>query len=208
MRSSLLQTPQSINGSRLNQMLSVLATIGQLPAGGVKRLAFSPEDLQAREQVQTWMQAAGMTIRIDAAGNIIGRYDGQEDLPALATGSHIDTVPTGGRYDGALGVLAGIEIVHSLFEQQIQLRHPIEVIVFTDEEGSMIGSKAMAGTASLDPSHYQQADGIDIQTSLQQIGGDWSQITTARSSSAELAAYIELHVEQGGVLESLKRHRN
>ncbi|HEY9642980.1 MAG TPA: Zn-dependent hydrolase, partial [Coleofasciculaceae cyanobacterium] len=95
----------AINGDRLNQSLSQLAAIGQLAAGGVRRLAYSAEDLEARQLVQFWMQSAGMTVRIDAAGNIIGRYPGRLDLPALATGSHIDTVPTGGRYDGALGVL-------------------------------------------------------------------------------------------------------
>jgi N-carbamoyl-L-amino-acid hydrolase len=192
----------ALNGDRLNQSLVELAAIGTLPAGGVRRLAYSAEDLQARQQVQAWMQAAGMTVRIDAAGNIIGRYPGRLDLPALATGSHIDTVPTGGRYDGALGVLAGLEVVRSLHDQHIQLRHPIEVIVFTDEEGGMIGSKAMAGTAPTDPAEYRRPDGSDIQACLQQIGGDWAQLHTARRTSAEMAAYVELHVEQGGILES------
>jgi N-carbamoyl-L-amino-acid hydrolase len=192
----------SINSDRLNQCLAELAAIGRLSSGGVCRLAYSPEDLQARQRVKAWMQAAGMTVRVDAAGNMIGRYPGQLDLPALATGSHIDTVPTGGRYDGALGVLAGIEVVRSLHEQHIQLRHPIEVIVFTDEEGGMIGSKAMAGTASTDPALYRHADETDIQTCLQQIGGNWTQLHQARRTSADLAAYVELHVEQGGILEA------
>jgi beta-ureidopropionase / N-carbamoyl-L-amino-acid hydrolase len=195
-------TRVSINGDRLIQSLAELAKIGQLPAGGVRRISYSPEDLQAREQVKAWMRESGMTVRVDAAGNIIGRYPGQLDLPALATGSHIDTVPTGGRYDGALGVLAGLEVVRSLHEQQIQLRHPLEVIVFTDEEGGMIGSKAMAGTAADDPEVYRRADGRQIQACLQQIGGDWSQLHQARRTDREIAIYVELHVEQGGVLES------
>ncbi|HEY9627879.1 MAG TPA: Zn-dependent hydrolase [Coleofasciculaceae cyanobacterium] len=192
----------SVNGDRLNQTLSQLAAIGQLSAGGVCRLAYSAEDLQARQQVQTWMEDAGMTVRIDAAGNMIGRYPGQLELPALATGSHIDTVPTGGRYDGALGVLAGLEVVRSLHDQRIQLRHPLEVIVFTDEEGGMIGSKAMAGTAPAQAAEYRRPDGSDIQDCLRQIGGDWSQLHQARRTSAEIAAYVELHVEQGGILEA------
>jgi beta-ureidopropionase / N-carbamoyl-L-amino-acid hydrolase len=191
----------SINGDRLNQTLTELATIGQLPSGGVCRLAYSTEDMQARQQVKSWMETAGMTVRVDAAGNMIGRYPGQIDLPALATGSHIDTVPTGGRYDGALGVLAGIEIVRSLHEQRILLRHPLEVIVFTDEEGGMIGSKAMAGTAPTHPEEYRCADGSDIQTLLQQIGGNWTNLHQARRTAADLAAYLELHVEQGGILD-------
>lgn len=196
------QLKLEIDGDRLNQSLADLAQIGQLAGGGVRRIAYSPEDLPARAQVRVWMHSAGMQVRIDAAGNMIGRYPGREDLPALATGSHIDTVPTGGRYDGALGVLAGIELVRSLCDQGVRLRHPIEVIVFTDEEGGMIGSKAMAGTASLDPNHYHPQNGTDIQTCLQRIGGDWSQLASAQRTRADIAAYIELHVEQGGILEA------
>ncbi|HEY9644210.1 MAG TPA: Zn-dependent hydrolase, partial [Coleofasciculaceae cyanobacterium] len=96
----------------------------------------------------------------------------------------------------------GLEVVRSLHDQQMQLRHPLEVIVFTDEEGGMIGSKAMAGTAPTDAAAYRRPDGSDIQTCLQQIGGDWVQLPTARRTSAEIAAYLELHVEQGGILEA------
>ncbi|MEM6353805.1 MAG: Zn-dependent hydrolase [Cyanobacteria bacterium P01_D01_bin.14] len=194
------------NRDRLQQCLDALAAIGQLPEGGVRRTAYSAEDLAARQWVMGAMQAVGMTITIDAAGNIIGRYDGTEDLPALATGSHIDTVPTGGRYDGALGVLAGIEVVTTLQEAGQRLRHPIEVIVFTDEEGEMIGSKAMAGTAKIDdPEHFRRLDGEAIQTCLQRIEGDWDSLATAQRTDKEIAAYLELHVEQGGVLESERR---
>ena len=192
-----------INRDRLQQRLDTLATIGQLPDGGVRRTAYSAEDLAARQWVQEAMQTAGMTVTTDAAGNMIGRYDGTEDLPAFATGSHIDTVPTGGRYDGALGVLAGIEVVATLQEAGQRLRHPIEVIVFTDEEGEMIGSKAMAGTAKLtDPEHFRRLDGEAIQPCLQRIGGNWDDLATAQRTDQDIAAYLELHVEQGGVLES------
>ena len=144
-----------------------------------------------------------MTVTIDAAGNIIGRYGGTRDLPALATGSHIDTVPAGGRYDGALGVLAGIEVVATLYDAGQRLNHPIEVMVFTDEEGEMIGSKAMAGNAHYTHADfYRRLDGTTIQTCLQRIGGDWERLRTAQRTSEEIAAYLELHVEQGGVLEA------
>ncbi len=192
-----------INRDRLQQRLDTLATIGQLPDGGVRRTAYSAEDLTARQWVRESMQTAGMTVSIDAAGNIIGCYAGTQALPALATGSHIDTVPTGGRYDGALGVLAGIEVVATLQEAGQRLCHPIEVIVFTDEEGEMIGSKAMAGTAKLtDPEHFQRLDGEAIQPCLQRIGGNWEALPTAQRTDQDIAAYLELHVEQGGVLES------
>ncbi|MEM6521154.1 MAG: Zn-dependent hydrolase [Cyanobacteria bacterium P01_C01_bin.70] len=196
-------TQLRINRDCLQQRLDALATIGQLPDGGVRRTAYSAEDLAARQWVRESMQTAGMTVSIDAAGNIIGRYAGIQALPALATGSHIDTVPTGGRYDGALGVLAGIEVVATLNEFGQRLRHPIEVIVFTDEEGEMIGSKAMAGTAKLtDPDHFRRLDGEAIQPCLQRIGGNWDALTTDQRTDQNIAAYLELHVEQGGVLES------
>ena len=195
-----------VNRDRLQQRLDRLASIGQLPAGGVRRTAYSDEDIQARQLVIAAMEQAGMTITIDAAGNVVGRYSGQQDLPALATGSHIDTVPTGGRYDGALGVLAGIEVVATLHEARQRLNHPLEVIIFTDEEGEMMGSKAMAGTANLsNPETFRRFDGTSIQACLQRIGGDWDTLPQAQRTSQDMAAYIELHVEQGGVLETMQR---
>lgn len=192
-----------VNGLRLNRSIAQLAQIGKLPNGGVSRVAFSPEDLLARQLVQSWMIEAGMTVRIDAAGNIIGTYAGvQAGVGALATGSHIDTVPVAGRYDGVLGVLAGIEVVRVLQENSIRLNHPLEVIVFTDEESSVIGCKAMAGTLVKDLDYYRRSDGTSMQTCLERIGGDWTKIATARRQAGEIAAFVELHVEQGGVLES------
>jgi beta-ureidopropionase / N-carbamoyl-L-amino-acid hydrolase len=193
----------TINPERLLNTIEVLAQIGGLPEGGVKRIAYSPQDLAARAQVQQWMQSAGMTTRLDAVGNLIGRYLGQNlDLPALVTGSHIDTVPTGGRYDGSYGVLAGIEVVRVLHENQLRLQHPIEVIVFTDEEGTMVGSKGMAGNLLDDPRRYRHSDGSEIQTCLQQLGGNWEDRAKAKRSQSEIAAFVELHVEQGPVLET------
>jgi beta-ureidopropionase / N-carbamoyl-L-amino-acid hydrolase len=192
----------TINSDRLLQKVHDLAQIGRLDNGGVCRLAFSPEDVAARELVQEWMRSAGMMVRIDAAGNIIGRYPGLYNWGALSTGSHIDTVPVGGRYDGALGVLAGIEIVQCLNETKSYLNHPIEVIVFTDEERSVIGSKAMAGHISSNPATYARLDGTSIQDCLRRIGGNWDKIHQAQRGLGEIAAFIELHVEQGGVLET------
>lgn len=193
----------SVNGSRLNGNIDRLARIGKLPNGDICRLAFTSEDLQARYLVQQWMVDAGMTVRTDAAGNLIGRYAGTvEHAPALATGSHIDTVPSGGCYDGVLGVLAGIEVVRTLRENNIQLKHPLEVIVFTDEESSMIGSQAIAGTVLLNaPERYQPKIGQPIESCLEAIGGNWDEILSARRTRKQIAAFVELHVEQGAVLE-------
>jgi beta-ureidopropionase / N-carbamoyl-L-amino-acid hydrolase len=193
----------SVNSSRLNASIDRLARIGKLPNGDICRLAFTGEDLQARYLVQQWMVEAGMTVRTDAAGNLIGRYAGTVDhAPALATGSHIDTVPSGGCYDGVLGVLAGIEVVRTLRDNNMRLKHPLEVIVFTDEESSMIGSQAIAGTVLMNaPERYQPKIGQPIESCLEAIGGSWDEIPTARRSRKDMAAFVELHVEQGAVLE-------
>ncbi|NEQ26046.1 MAG: Zn-dependent hydrolase [Microcoleus sp. SIO2G3] len=193
----------SVNGDRLNRSLAQLAEIGKLPNGGVSRVAFTTEDLLARQLVQSWMIEAGMTVRTDAGGNIIGKYAGRsEGAAALATGSHIDTVPVAGRYDGCLGVLAGIEVARVLNDNHLRLDHPIEVIVFTDEEFTVLGCKAMAGEVVNDPEYYRRNDGTPIQTCLEKIGGDWSKIATAKRDRSEIAAFVELHVEQGGILET------
>lgn len=192
----------AVNGTRLNRSIAQLAQIGKLPGGGVSRVAFTKEDLLARQLVESWMVEAGMTVRIDAAGNMIGRYPGKGEGGALATGSHIDTVPVGGHYDGVLGVLAGIEVARVLHENNLCLEHPIETIVFTDEENTVIGCKAMAGNTVSNAEYYQRSDGTSIQTCLAQIGGDWSKIAEAKRHPQEIAAFVELHVEQGGVLET------
>ncbi len=197
-----LQTPESIhqlrvNGRRLDRTIAQLATIGALPEGGISRLAFSSEDIQARAAVKRLMIAAGMAITVDAAGNIIGRYSGYcPGAPALATGSHLDSVPVGGIYDGTYGVLAGIEVVQTLHDSNLRLAHPIEVIVFTDEESTMVGSKAMAG---------QLRSGKDtglLRDNLRRIGGSLDGLASVRRSIHDFAAFVELHVEQGPVLEA------
>lgn len=189
---------------RLALSLEALACIGRVPSGAVRRLAFSDEDRAARALVQGWMEEAGMAVRIDAAGNLIGRYGGLDPTaPVLATGSHIDTVPEGGHYDGALGVLAGLEVVRVLAEHNQRLQHPLELIVFADEESTMVGCKSLVGRASDDPSTYTTALGVPIQEGLASIGGSWEQRASARRAPGEIAAFVELHVEQGGVLEAV-----
>ena len=200
------QTQLLVNGDRLNQSIASLAQIGQLPNGGVKRIAYSQEDLEARNLVRQWMKDLEMEVNTDAAGNIIGKYPGNNPVASsIATGSHIDTVPCGGHYDGAYGVLAGLEVARTLKENQIQLDRPIEVIVFTDEEGSMIGSKAISGRVVNDSEYYRRPDGTDIKTCLATIDGDWHKITQARRNVGDISAFVELHVEQGPVLESMQK---
>ena len=200
------KTQLLVNGDRLNQSIASLAQIGRLPNGGVKRIAYSKEDLEARNLVRQWMKDLEMEVKIDAAGNIIGKYPGTNPIAStVATGSHIDTVPCGGHYDGTYGVLAGLEVVRTLKENQIKLDRSIEVMVFTDEEGSMIGSKAISGRVVSDPEYYRRPDGTDIQTCLATVGGDWHKLSQARRSTGDISAFVELHVEQGPVLESMDK---
>jgi len=198
--------PIALDGDRLMTQIQQLAQIGKLPNGGVQRLAFSAEDCLAREQVKRWMAAAGMTVRVDAAGNVIGRYPGRfDDAPALVTGSHIDTVPNAGPYDGAYGVLAGIEAVRSLSERDRHLDHPIEVIVFTDEERTMIGCQAIAGQLLPDAAGYRSRDQESVEVCLKRVGGNWAAIADAQRAPAAIAAFVELHVEQGPVLTTQRQ---
>lgn len=196
----------AVNGDRLNENISRLAKIGKQADGSICRLAFTPEDLQARYLVQQWMIDAGMTVRTDAAGNMIGTYAGIKQAPALSTGSHIDTVPSGGCFDGVLGVLAGIEVVRTLRDNNLQLNHPIQVIVFSDEESTMIGCQAIAGTVlQQSPERYQPKVGYSIQTCLEMVGGNWNELATAKCDRSNIAAFVELHVEQGAVLENTSK---
>ena len=140
----------SIDGARLNRTLAELGRIGETPQG-MMRLAYSPYDQEGRQYAMNLMRGAGMEVRVDPAGNIIARKPGTDpSLPAIALGSHTDTVPNGGKYDGALGVLGAIEVAQTLAENSHTLRHPLEIIIFTNEEGTrfhrwLLGSRAMSG---------------------------------------------------------------
>ncbi len=190
------------NGLRLLAAIESMAEVGAQPDGSVCRRGFSPDDRRGRERLGSWLQEAGLSVRVDAAGNLIARREGLEPtLPALVTGSHLDTVPTGGRYDGALGVIAGLEVMRCLNDADHKLRHPLELVVFADEESTMVGCKGMCGVASADPADYTTSNGESIERNLAHLGGDWAHLSQARRSDQAIAAFVELHVEQGGVLE-------
>ena len=198
--------PPTINDTRLNRSLEELGLIGET-SEGMQRLAYSPEDVAGRQYVRGLMGRAGLEARIDPAGNIIGRKEGSDPgRPAIAMGSHTDTVPNGGKYDGALGVMAAIECVQALADSGHSLRHPVEVLVFTNEEGTryhrwLLGSRAMAGL--LEPADLDAVDheGVPLSTRLADIGGDLTRIGEAQRVPGDLAAYLELHIEQGPTLE-------
>ena len=192
----------SINEPRFNQTLEVLGHLGESP-DGMDRVAYSPADIAGREYTVKLMREAGLETRIDTAGNIIGLRAGSDDsLSAIALGSHTDTVPKGGKYDGALGVMAAIEVVRTLQEQGHRTRHPVEVINFTNEEGTrfhrwLVGSRSMAGQLEQEDLDAVDDDGYSLGPCLADIGGDISRIGEAARSPGELAAYFELHIEQG-----------
>jgi len=169
-------------------------------------VAYSPEDILGRDYAIKLMKEAGLETRIDNGGNIIGRLAGvDENLPAIALGSHTDTVPKGGKYDGALGVMAAIEVIRTLKDQGHTTKHSLEVINFTNEEGTrfhrwLVGSRSMCGLLEQDDLDAVDDDGFSLGPCLADIGGDISRIEEARRSTGELAAYLELHIEQGPYL--------
>lgn len=180
-----------------------LAEIGAIEGGGVNRLALTETDRQGRDQVMQWMRELGLTISIDAIGNVVGTRAGTEQCPPVMTGSHIDTVRAGGRYDGSLGVLAGLEAIRRLNELGIKTRTPISVAFFTNEEGArfapdMMGSMVYQGHFDLDEMlEIRDFDGTTVGDALEAIG----YAGTEPCPASPPAAYVELHIEQGPVLE-------
>ena len=194
--------PIRIHPARLHRMLADLREIGRTDAGGVERIAYTDADVRGRERVMAWMQAAALAVRIDAAGNIIGRREGHDpSLTPLAVGSHTDTVPNGGAFDGSVGVLAALECVWTMQDRAHLTRHPLEVIVFQNEEGGLHGSAAMAGALNASDLHRTTMSGKSLHDGIAFIGGDPDNLDTAHRSAGDLAAYLELHIEQGAVLE-------
>ena len=192
-----------INGKRLEQRISKLAEFGKNDQGGVSRVAFSDADIQGRDYLLSLMKEAGLKIRIDEAGNIIGRREGRNpELLPILFGSHSDSVPEGGIYDGALGVLGAIECVQTLEEKNIMTQHPLEVIIFTDEEGGLIGSKALIGTLSGTALDVVSHSGKTVKEGIAAVGGSPDKLANAVRKRGEIKAFVELHIEQGKVLES------
>ena len=189
--------------ARLEQRLRELSRFGRNPEGGVSRVAFSEADVAARDYVAGLMREAGLTVRIDAAGNLIGRTEGRNpELPVIMFGSHIDSVPSGGNFDGDVGVIGAIECVQLLEEQSVTTRHPLEVIVFSDEEGGLTGSRALIGDLSDDALAVVSHSGMTIGDGIRAIGGDPDRLDEARYAPEAVAAFIELHIEQGSILDN------
>ena len=189
------------SAERMQQRIQALSKFGANPEGGVNRVAFSNADLDGREYVKGLMEQAGLEVRLDTAGNIIGRREGSEpDLPAIMFGSHIDSVPGGGNYDGDVGVIAAIEVAQLLHENGRGTRHAIEVVSFTDEEGGLTGSRAMTTGLGESALAVVTHSGLTIADGIRLVGGDPDRLEQAIRTADEFAAFIEVHIEQGAFL--------
>ncbi|EPC3762778.1 allantoate amidohydrolase [Klebsiella michiganensis] len=183
-----------------------LAAISETP-DALTRVYLSPQHLEANQRAARWMTQAGMTVWQDSVGNICGRYEGeQEGVPAILLGSHLDTVRNAGRYDGMLGVLAAIEVVHGLHQQGRRLKQAIEIVGFCDEEGTrfgitLLGSRGITGTWPESWLAQTDADGVSVAQAMVLAGLDPARIHLAARRPEEIAAYLELHIEQGPCLE-------
>ncbi len=193
-----------INGQRLWDSLMEMAKIGGTPKGGCKRLTLTDLDKQGRELFRAWCEQAGCSLKIDEMGNMFARRAGVEDnLPPVVLGSHLDTQPTGGKFDGVLGVLGALEVVRSLNDLKIKTRYPIEVANWTNEEGSryapaMVSSGVFAGVYTKEFAYSRvDPDGKKLGDELARIGFKGEEPVGGRS----VHAYFELHIEQGPILE-------
>ncbi|MBI4538411.1 MAG: Zn-dependent hydrolase [Gemmatimonadetes bacterium] len=194
---------RAVNGDRLSRRIAALAEFGRNPSGGVTRVAYSEADRQGCEWMEEVMSEAGLDVHVDAAGNRVGRRAGREDrLPPLVLGSHIDSVVEGGKYDGPVGSLAAIEVVQALAEQGITTRHRLEVIVFQNEEYGHVGSRAVTGELTEADLDVVNAIGKTRREGIAFLGGDPSRLDTVRRRPGDIVAFLEVHIEQGEILES------
>ena len=200
-----LQSPLRVNGKRIMDHIHALGEFGKNPQGGVSRVAYSDADKQGREYVLGLMRAAKLDVTIDAAGNLIGRRAGSANgLQPLLIGSHVDTVPEGGNYDGVVGSMGAIEVAHTLADNNVKMRHPLEVVIFQNEEGGLIGSRAMDGELTEKELDLVSRSGKTIREGITFIGGDHTKLAGVARKKGDIAAYLELHIEQGNVLDNEK----
>ncbi|MBS0547865.1 MAG: hydantoinase/carbamoylase family amidase, partial [Proteobacteria bacterium] len=198
--------PPRLSSSHLLDNLAALATVGAIDGGGCARLALTDEDKAGRDLVMGWMKALGLAVTIDAIGNVTGVRAGREKTAPVMTGSHIDTVRTGGRYDGPYGVLAGLEVVRALNEAGVTTRRPIAVTYFTNEEGArfqpdMMGSLVYVGGLGLNEAYAAtDKEGASVGDELRRIG----YLGPTRPGALKPHAFLELHIEQGPILDEEK----
>ena len=197
------QTSLRVNGARALNWLRALADFGNTPQGGISRVAFSEADRAGREFIAGIMREAGLSVSLDFAGNVVGQKAGSDPaLPPLMVGSHIDSVPSGGNFDGQVGSIGAVEVARTLADDGIDLRHPLEVVIFTNEEGGKTGSRAWIGQVEPSELELVTASGHTIGEGLRLVGGDPDRLDEVRREEGAIAAFLELHIEQGSVLEA------
>lgn len=196
------QSELKVNQERLSGSLQKLSTYGKNEAGGSDRVAYSIHDQEARKYIKDLMTKAGLEVSTDFAGNIIGKKAGlNPTLKPIAFGSHIDEVPNGGDYDGPVGSLSAIEVVQTLSENNWTTQHPLEVIIFTNEEGGVIGSRALAGQLTAEALKVKSSSGLTQYEGIKAVGGSPDRVSELKRNPGDLAAFLELHIEQGGNLD-------
>ncbi len=194
--------PLKVNGARLNAHLAALSQFGKNPEGGVSRVAYSEADKASRPYIMQLMRDAKLDVSIDAAGNIVGRRAGKDaSLKPILFGSHTDSVPHGGMYDGDVGSMGAIEVAQSLAEQGITTRHPLEVVIWQNEEGGLWGTHAATAEVTAAELATVSNSGKTIREGIAFLGGDPDHLERTRRAKGSIAAYLELHIEQGGTLE-------
>lgn len=197
----------SVSGKRMATRLNELSSIGKTSDSGVTRIGFSVEEKQAKQTVKAWMQQAGLQVTEDGAGNVVGRLSGKENGKAILSGSHVDSVPNGGNFDGPLGVIAALEVVEAWKETGYQPVQPFEVIVFSDEEGSrfgtgLVGSHMMTGLLSEEEKVVMQdEDGKSFKTVIEEYGSSLEVVQQAVRDLSDIELFVEVHIEQGKLLE-------
>ena len=195
----------SVNGQRLNAQMTAISEFGKNPQGGVTRLAYSDADLAARAYATQLLKDAKLTVRVDAAGNIFGRRAGSDpQARPIVFGSHVDSVPEGGCYDGNVGVLGAIEVARTLDEQGIATRHPLDVVIWQNEEGGTWGSHLVTAAVTDAELATVARSGKSIREGIAFIGGNSAALPTARIAKGSVHGYLELHIEQGGNLDREK----
>lgn len=197
--------PPRVDGARLDAQLLQLSEFGKNPQGGVSRVAYSDADVAGRRWLLGVMRDAGLSPRTDTAGNILARVAGREaTAKPIVIGSHIDSVPEGGNYDGDVGTLAAIEVARTLRVGGVTLRHPLDVVCWQNEEGGLFGSRAVSGELTDAELSQTTSSGKTVRDGIAFIGGDVARLGEARWAKGSIAAYVELHIEQGGTLD--ERH--
>ncbi len=199
------QTSLRVNSDRLNSSLKELSTFGKNDRGGSDRVAYSSHDVAARAYLIELMKKADLAVSIDFAGNIIGKKLGlNETLKPIVFGSHIDEVPNGGDYDGPVGSMSAIEIMQTLTDNKVITNHPLEVIIFTNEEGGVVGSRAIVGELNEKALQIVSNEGITHYEGIKKLGGNPDRVAEVARKKGDIAAFLELHIEQGGNLEREK----